>query len=45
MNRKLVFAALAALLMTACSSRVLEYNDPPCGVKESEAGLCKEPAY
>lgn len=45
MNMKLVLAALAAILLTACSSRVQEYNDPPCGVKELEAGLCKEPVY
>jgi len=46
MRRKLVLVALTALLMTGCVSRVEEeYIDPPCGVKETEAGLCKEPTY
>jgi hypothetical protein len=45
MRRNLALAALAALLVAGCVSQAQEYSDPPCGVKETEAGLCKEPAY
>ncbi len=45
MRLNLVLVAMAALLMTGCVSREEEYTDPPCGVKETEAGLCKEPVY
>ena len=42
MRKSLFVTLVGAILIAGCMSRN-EVTDPPCGVKETEAGLCKQP--
>ena len=42
MKKSFALTLLSVLLIAGCMSRN-QITDPPCGVKETEAGLCKQP--
>jgi hypothetical protein len=42
MRKRLLLMLVGSMLIAGCMSRN-EVTDPPCGAKEIDAGLCKDP--